>query len=111
MSEHNMIYREYMIPFLPLILSMLINTTIQNASLEARIRDLEALLDRERGEHEATMAANTAEIKRLRDALEEQMVEYRDLLGIKIQLDNEIATYRKLLEAEETRSVCVLTLF
>lgn len=75
----------------------------QISTLEARIRDLENTLDRERGEHEATVAAKNAEIERLRDAFEEQMVEYRELLGIKIQLDNEIATYRKLLESEETR--------
>ena len=44
-----------------------------------------------------------AEIRRLREALEEQISEFKDLMDIKIALDAEIAAYRKLLEAEETR--------
>lgn len=33
------------------------------------------------------------------------MKEYEELMGIRIQLDQEIATYRALLHEEETRSV------
>ena len=77
----------------------------QAAVYEARIRDLEAQLVREQDEHITSLSARDSEIRRLHMQMEEQLVEYRDLLDIKIQLDNEIQSYRKLLEAEESRWV------
>ncbi|ELU01357.1 hypothetical protein CAPTEDRAFT_182411 [Capitella teleta] len=75
----------------------------QAAIFEARIRDLEAQLAREQEHHEAALSGRDSEIRRLRTQIEEQLAEYRDLLDVKIQLDNEIQSYRKLLEAEESR--------
>jgi lamin B len=75
----------------------------QNSGYLQRIADLEGRLNREEEEHQAALSARDAEIRRLREALEDQLVEYRDLLDVKIQLDNEIQSYRRMLEAEETR--------
>jgi len=72
-------------------------------SLKYRLEQLEQQLRREQNEHQMASAAKDAEIDRLTNLVQDQLNEYRDLMDVKIQLDTEIATYRKLLELEESR--------
>jgi len=76
---------------------------LQNQNSESRIRDLEDQLRRQQEAHSIERDTLNNEIQRLRKAIDDQLMEYRDLMDIKIQLDSEIAAYRKLLESEETR--------
>ena len=71
--------------------------------MEARVRDLENQLKREQDDHSSTVDSLKSQITHLKLTLDEQLVEYRDLMDVKIQLDTEIAAYRKLLESEESR--------
>lgn len=75
----------------------------ESSGFEARLRDLENQLAREREEFRIRLAAKDDEIAELRLTVEEQLVEYGDLLDIKIRLDREIDAYRTLLEGEESR--------
>ena len=45
-----------------------------------------------------------AELRQLRESYEVKIKEYEELMDIRIQLDQEITTYRALLHEEETRS-------
>jgi aspartate ammonia-lyase len=53
--------------------------------------------------HTEEVSKLIAELRDLRESYEIKIREYEQLMDIRIQLDQEIATYRALLHEEETR--------
>ncbi|XP_076823273.1 glial fibrillary acidic protein-like isoform X2 [Clavelina lepadiformis] len=74
-----------------------------NAALETQLEECES-----RYHNDMTKLQNTAsnleeELQDARDKSQKQLVDYNALLNVKLSLDLEIQTYRKLLEGEEIR--------
>ena len=62
-------------------------------------------LARQTQKHAQDVAHYNEELRSLREEYEVKIKEYEVLMDLKVQLDQEIATYRLLLQEEENRSV------
>lgn len=53
-------------------------------------------------QYNASILLRESELKQLRDDIQRQSLDYQVLFNIKMELEAEIATYRRLLDGEET---------
>ncbi|NWV87076.1 PERI protein, partial [Machaerirhynchus nigripectus] len=76
---------------------------LQNEALQRQMQEMEDEFGEEIGNYQDVVGRLEQEIQQMKEEMARHLREYQDLLNVKMALDIEIATYRKLLEGEESR--------
>lgn len=74
---------------------------LQKGSLEGTLRETEMRYNMEIENLNSVILQLEAELMQLRNNIQQQTQEYEVLLNMKMKLEAEIATYRRLLEGED----------